>query len=118
MAVNCAAENACYFADIYCPVTAGCSVYCDPDADEPCDTWTLSYSPIQIYLPDPDNLFDDSLLSISCESDCAFEHYFCENIADTTTCIHPLSITPLTCNATDSDCNVCLLQLTLYVLWK
>ena len=96
--------------EIYCPGTEHCSIHCAADADAPCGR-DIDAFPTKVYLSDPDSLYDDSPLSISCESgDCAIQHYFCRNISDITTCIHPLSTIPLTCDTTDSECNVCSLS--------
>ena len=96
--VNCFSYVACGLANIYCPETENCFIYCTSSG--------CVGAPIYTYLSDPDYLYDDSLLSTTCESDdCLIEAHFCGNVSDITTCIWSESMYPLTCNST--DCNVC-----------
>ena len=107
--VNCRGDYTCDFADIYCQATEQCSIYCEKDANSTCGL--VPEAVLEVYLFDPDNLYDDSLLSISCESgDCDVQHYFCGNNSYIPQCAISRLTTPLTCNATDSHCNVCSLS--------
>ena len=100
--VACNGSFACLNTQMYCPETAGCSIHCDPDSLSPCDGADL-------YISDPDKSYNESLLSISCESnDCAIFKYLCVDIgALNCTQSTVLNLTALDCTSDSDHCLVC-----------
>ena len=102
--VGCIGDSACFDANFYCPETADCTLYCDPDEDAPCTAANL-------YLSDPDDSYNDSLLMVSCESDCGIYQYLCADIDDTATCSRSLAVDrklwTVNCTTNGGYCEVC-----------
>lgn len=102
VSVQCTERYACWNANISCPETTNCSVYCDPDSTNVCDG-------ADVFISDTDGLYDDSLLSISCESgDCMMFIHQCTDIEVLTSCTRSTVVEsePLDCSTATDHCQV------------
>ena len=101
--VQCTGNQACLSLHLYCPQTAECQLYCDGDSDpnSPCDG-------ADIYIADPDNSYDESLLTISCDSgECLMYENWCIDM-EYESCSRSsfMTLTPLNCTADTEHCQV------------